>query len=59
MTTKSTTKQTGDDDDSGVGGDEPFCAHGNLLWTEDRDECWEESWALSDAIGKAGKESRP
>lgn len=27
------------EDDSGIGGDEPFCEHGNLLWSEDCDEC--------------------
>ena len=40
-------------DDSGIGGDEPFCAHGNLLWSEDCDQCAEESRALSNAITAA------
>ena len=41
------------EDDSGIGGDEPFCEHGNLLWSEDCDECISESRALSDEIAAA------
>lgn len=41
------------DDDDGLGGDEPFCQHGNLLWSEDCDECIAESWKLTDAMTTA------
>jgi hypothetical protein len=44
-----------DDDDSGIGGDEPFCEHGNLLWSEDCDECAEALMAISDAISAASE----
>jgi hypothetical protein len=40
-------------DDGGLGGDEPFCVHGNLLWSELCDECVKEDWAISDAIAIA------
>ena len=46
------------DDESGIGGDEPFCQHGNLLWSEDCDECIAESWALSNAITRAIREGK-
>jgi hypothetical protein len=41
------------DDDGGLGGDEPFCEHGNLLWSEDCDECSQALMEISDAITKA------
>lgn len=39
------------DADSGLGGDEPFCEHGNLLWSETCDECIAAQWAITDQIG--------
>lgn len=33
-------------DDDGLGGDEPFCDHGNLLWSEDCDECADALWSI-------------
>jgi hypothetical protein len=37
---------------NGIGGDEPSCDHGKLLWSETCDECIAGQWAISDAIGK-------
>ena len=43
------------EDESSIGGDEPFCKHGKLLWSEECDECGNEAWELSDAIAGAQK----
>jgi hypothetical protein len=45
-----------DGDDSGLGGDEPFCDHGNLLWSEDCDECSDALIRISDAITASERE---
>lgn len=34
--------------EGGIGGDEPFCEHGNLLWSEDCDERIEAHWKLTE-----------
>ena len=46
------------DDDSSIGGDEPFCQHGNLLWSETCDECIEAHWKLSDSLGRIEHDPR-
>lgn len=38
------------DDDSGIGGDEPFCEHGKLLWSETCDECIDAHWKLTEGL---------
>lgn len=55
---KQVAAETLENDDSGIGGDEEFCQHGNLLWSEDCDECIQESWALTRAITKAIREGK-
>lgn len=40
-------------EDDGLGGDEPFCEHGNLLWSEDCDECSTALQLISDNITAA------
>lgn len=44
-----TTESVEPDDDEF---DEPFCAHGNLLWSEVCEECVSESWEISDEIDR-------
>lgn len=49
----SSDKDSAEEYEEGEEGEEPFCQHGNLLWSEDCDDCDAALWAISEAIDKA------
>ena len=53
MTTPKPAPTSAPTDDEGIGGDEPFCEHGNLLWSETCEECIAACWRLTDEITAA------
>lgn len=46
------------EDDNGLGGDKEFCSHGNLIDSEDCDECAAEFLAIADAFTEAERKNK-